>query len=48
LEQRARYFDEEVMPSRNYKPLYLGRIRFHAQLPDDTRNVRWEPGRDPL
>ena len=23
LEQLARSFDEEVMPSRNYKPLYL-------------------------
>jgi hypothetical protein len=48
LERLARYFDEEVMSSRNYKPPYLGRIRLHAQLPDDTRNVRWEPGRDPL
>ena len=31
LERLARYFDEEVMSSRNYKPPYLGRLRFHAQ-----------------
>jgi len=48
LEHLARYFYEEVMSTRNYKPPYLGRLRFHAQLPDDTRNVRWEPGHDPL
>ena len=44
LDHLARYSNEEVMSAQKKS---LG-IRFSALLPDDARNVRWEPGLHPL
>jgi hypothetical protein len=45
LERLARYFDEEVISAHNYESIGL---RFHTLLPDEARQVHWEPGPYPL